>query len=487
MPDSIGEILKNQRLDRKLSLDDAAGSTHIRYKYLEALENNDFDLLPSAVQGRGFLRSYAEFLDLDPEPLLNGWEQKVIVPKITDQQDIDTNFADKSIPAPIIDTNEPAKPDALPKTQDNTDTTPSPIYEPQPVSPPSILPSSGQQVEAHKSATHFMEVGNTLRSQREILGLSLSDIEQYTHIRQFYLQAIEDGRFQELPSPVQAKGMIENYAQFLDINSDELLLDYAEGLQAQREEKLALNNPPIRGNKPARKPGKQTLAKKLLTPDLLIGSIVIIFLVVFAIWTTSRVIANRNLEAEATIPGISDVLVSTTSPSPDAMSATASLSASSQEIPSPEMNTTPAIAAEIETNAVPSSGSAEITSSVVFEEDALLQIYIVTKQRTYLKVIVDEKTVFEGRSQPGNAYPFSGTESIELISGNAAALQIIFNEVDLGTIGAFGEVVDLIFTGGRVVTPTPRFTATATSTTPPTMTLQPTATPVTPTVTPYIP
>ncbi|MCE5208181.1 MAG: DUF4115 domain-containing protein [Chloroflexi bacterium] len=487
MPDSIGEILKNQRLDRKLSLDDAAGSTHIRYKYLEALENNDFDLLPSAVQGRGFLRSYAEFLDLDPEPLLNGWEQKVIVSKITDQQDIDTHFPDKSIPAPIIDTNEPAEPDALPKTQDNADTTPSPIYEPQSVSPPSILPSSVQQVEAHKSATRFMEVGNTLRSQREILGLSLSDIEQYTHIRQFYLQAIEDGRFQELPSPVQAKGMIENYAQFLDINSDELLLDYAEGLQAQREEKLALNNPPTRGNKPARKPGKQTLAKKLLTPDLLIGSIVIIFLVVFAIWTTSRVIANRNLEAEATIPGISDVLVSTTSPSPDVMSATASLSASSLETPSPEMNTTPAIAAEIQTNAVPSSGSAEITSAVAFEDNAPLQIYIVTKQRTYLKVIVDEKTVFEGRSQPGNAYPFSGTESIELISGNAAALQIIFNEADLGTIGAFGEVVDLIFTGGRVVTPTPRFTATATSTTPPTMTLQPTATPVTPTVTPYIP
>jgi hypothetical protein len=169
------------------------------------------------------------------------------------------------------------------------------------------------------------------------------------------------------------------------------------------------------------------------------------------------------------------------------MSATASLSASSLETPSPEMNTTPAIAAEIQTNAVPSSGSAEITSAVAFEDNAPLQIYIVTKQRTYLKVIVDEKTVFEGRSQPGNAYPFSGTESIELISGNAAALQIIFNEADLGTIGAFGEVVDLIFTGGRVVTPTPRFTATATSTTPPTMTLQPTATPVTPTVTPYIP
>lgn len=43
---------------------------HIRERYLEALENDDFDQFPGVVYARGFLRSYARYLDLDAEALL---------------------------------------------------------------------------------------------------------------------------------------------------------------------------------------------------------------------------------------------------------------------------------------------------------------------------------------------------------------------------------------------------------------------------------
>ena len=59
------------RQARKLSLEQAAQQTRIRLRYLEALENGDLEALPSYTQARGFLRTYAQFLKIDPEPLLS--------------------------------------------------------------------------------------------------------------------------------------------------------------------------------------------------------------------------------------------------------------------------------------------------------------------------------------------------------------------------------------------------------------------------------
>ena len=66
----IGNSLRQARLQQGLSLTDAQKATKIRARYLEALEQERFALLPGAAYGRGFLCEYAELLGLDPEPLL---------------------------------------------------------------------------------------------------------------------------------------------------------------------------------------------------------------------------------------------------------------------------------------------------------------------------------------------------------------------------------------------------------------------------------
>ncbi|MBG93245.1 MAG: hypothetical protein CL792_04620 [Chloroflexi bacterium] len=63
---SIGQYLKEARSVRKLSLEDASAVTRISKHYLQALEDEDFDTLPAPVYARGFMRSYAKFLGLDP-------------------------------------------------------------------------------------------------------------------------------------------------------------------------------------------------------------------------------------------------------------------------------------------------------------------------------------------------------------------------------------------------------------------------------------
>ena len=61
----IGNSLREARLRRELELVDAEHGTKIRGKYLRALEDERFELLPAHTYVKGFLRSYADYLGLD--------------------------------------------------------------------------------------------------------------------------------------------------------------------------------------------------------------------------------------------------------------------------------------------------------------------------------------------------------------------------------------------------------------------------------------
>lgn len=72
----LGEILRVQREKRGITLDQAAGDTRIREKFLKALEDGDYMSLPGAVFTKGFLRNYAEYLDLNTEELIRLFQQE---------------------------------------------------------------------------------------------------------------------------------------------------------------------------------------------------------------------------------------------------------------------------------------------------------------------------------------------------------------------------------------------------------------------------
>ncbi len=76
MASGIGAILSAARRERGVSLSDAAAETRIRESYLAALEEEEFSALGGDVYVKGFLRSYARFLGLQPEPLLQQYRQQ---------------------------------------------------------------------------------------------------------------------------------------------------------------------------------------------------------------------------------------------------------------------------------------------------------------------------------------------------------------------------------------------------------------------------
>ncbi len=78
---TVGEMLKRRRTERKLSLADVEKSTKIRKKFLEALEEGQYNLLPPQTFIRGFIKNYAVFLGLPPEEMLAFYRREVNVEK----------------------------------------------------------------------------------------------------------------------------------------------------------------------------------------------------------------------------------------------------------------------------------------------------------------------------------------------------------------------------------------------------------------------
>ena len=72
----IGNTLREARLRRGLDILDCEAETKIRAKYLRAMEEEQFDLMPSPTYVRGFLRTYADFLDLDGRLVLDEYESR---------------------------------------------------------------------------------------------------------------------------------------------------------------------------------------------------------------------------------------------------------------------------------------------------------------------------------------------------------------------------------------------------------------------------
>src|SRR4029079_3941930 len=83
MPE-IGETLRETRMRRRIDMTEVEAATKIRAKYLRALENEEWDLLPGPTFVKTFLRTYAEYLDLDPRLLVEEYRQRYERPSTQD-------------------------------------------------------------------------------------------------------------------------------------------------------------------------------------------------------------------------------------------------------------------------------------------------------------------------------------------------------------------------------------------------------------------
>jgi hypothetical protein len=74
--DDIGSTLREARIRARVDITEVEAATKIRAKYLRALENEEWDLLPGPVYIRSFLRTYGDYLGLDSRMLTERFKQR---------------------------------------------------------------------------------------------------------------------------------------------------------------------------------------------------------------------------------------------------------------------------------------------------------------------------------------------------------------------------------------------------------------------------
>ena len=293
----------------------------------------------------------------------------------------------------------------------------------------------------------FNQIGAMLQNRRKAMELSLMDIENFTNLKRSFLIALEEGHFSELPSTVQGRGMLNNYAQFLGMEETALMDLFSQALQLQREERM---RPQRKAEKPAVSVNVNLPERwrKIINPDLIIGSILIIGLFAFIVWGATQVFSSTS-GSPTDAPSISEMLQTTPS-----------------ESPAPNLAQTEqaeSTAAAAEDTPIPGVAVVEATPTIVATVNtAPLQVVIIAHDRAYLRVTVDGVETFNGRVVPDNVYTYSGNVSVNLLTGNAAALEVYFNQDYVGNMGDVGEVVSIDFTLDGLITPTPVATQTPT-------------------------
>src|SRR5438067_5896227 len=86
----IGATLREARMRARIDIGEVESKTKIRAKYLRAIENEEWDLLPGPVYAKSFLRTYGDYLGLDSRMLVDEFRRRYEHPSDHDLKPIGT-------------------------------------------------------------------------------------------------------------------------------------------------------------------------------------------------------------------------------------------------------------------------------------------------------------------------------------------------------------------------------------------------------------
>lgn len=413
MSELSGSQLKSIREERRIPLEQVASATRIRLSLLEALEADEYAELGSRTQARGFLKIYADFLGVAletpaeaPNPALP--EETALEPD-TSALTPQTN--------PVEPPENPSKPTALKKTGKS-----KPAFLPKPSK--SAKKTAEKPAPALASSTRSQqileEIGRELQMRRKYLDVPWEILVEHTHIPKKQLVALEQGQLDTFASLSDAKGLLQTYARFLNLDTDLLMIRFADALQERRLEKV---QPDAKKRKNAHQIPPVLLAlRRFFTLDLFFGTILVGGILVFLLWGTVDLINRPDAGADSTLlPEMMDVIIGSQTPV--------------EIMPTPSPVTTEQIV--LLPSPTPLILPTDTTASV--------QVVIQARQTVWVRVSADGKEVFRGRMAAGSASAYSADEYIEVEAGNIAALSFVFNSSALEPINRVGEVGRLRF------------------------------------------
>lgn len=262
---------------------------------------------------------------------------------------------------------------------------------------------------------------DSLRAEREKQGLTLKDIEDATSIRAVYIDAIENGRYGDLPGAVYAKGFIRNYAEFLKLDPERFLRQYREetGLEesppAPETTSLVNERAPFSSGSDF----KNRVQKSHRTQNILIAAAVVLLAFVGSVY---YFFGEEDAKDETRTADISEPVGS-------------GEKAGSLEKSAP--------------TGTPDDRSDMMPSASAAPKKAV-DISAKFTDRCWTQVTADGKKVYEGIAEAGQGMNFAGDDRVLIIAGNAGAVEVVHNGKNIGTLGKPGAVVEKRFTRDKV-------------------------------------
>lgn len=233
-----------------------------------------------------------------------------------------------------------------------------------------------------------MSLGSELKSARTASGLSVEELAARTRIRTALIKELENDNFINCGGDTYARGHIRAIARTLEINGDQLLLEFSETFSPEERQMMDL----LVENSAARPPRE----KKPISWKVLSGIAASIVVVVASVQFV--VVINKSNE----------------SVKPLALSATA-----------PETKD-PAVATKVSGVNLILTGVNGVSWVGIFDSS--------------------NNQIYSGRILRGESQVFTDNQSLYVVIGNAGAININLNGADLGLTGALGEVVRMQFT-----------------------------------------
>jgi cytoskeleton protein RodZ len=264
-------------------------------------------------------------------------------------------------------------------------------------------------------------VGTILKETRESGGWTLDDAVRVTRIGKAYLSALEEGRYDRLPSDAYIKGFLRVYAAYLKLPEDEIVLAY---------EKLLSDKTPSPDNVEPQVDKKHIRTKSTRTPVKRIYPVLIFIalVAVAAYWIAVPSGKNSNGKNSVTVPVNTDIPVTSAPAVNKAENATITQEHEKSN--------------EAEKNADVSDSAPTLPKGLV------LKIKVI--KDGWLDVTIDDAVTQHYELKSGDLIEWKGEKEFTLDVGNAGGVEAELNGKALKSFGKAGESAHVVLDAGGI-------------------------------------
>ena len=314
-----------------------------------------------------------------------------------------------------------------------------------------------------------MAAGKTLKETREEKGITIEEASKATKIRKKYILALENDDFSKIPGKVYEKAFLKTYASYLEIDQDKILDEYQldQQLDGVEEENL--------GRKRRTKKNKKASIFNLISR--ITGKVMIIILIIIlfgGVVGYNLLVMNDNNSDN----GFTEVDEQIEEEAIDENDAVDELYLITEDDEEDEDNSEAEVDSDnlLETGIDPTDldddsiqpdeetivdledevDIAEISEQEAIEEDeeesaeneveeTLSYFNVIASGESWIRVIVDGETEFEGIINDGDILEYEPDSEVQIRVGNAAAISVEYGEEEVGPLGGSGQVVEETF------------------------------------------